>query len=338
MLVARSTLCVSRSFRMTRSIFAATVLVLVQGACAQSVLAAGSKAQQPYLEMVHTLQQQNAPPAKLGYAWGLLASSYEDSGNTDEAMRAYTHALAYLSKAPEARANYATALDNLGEVYLLTGNIAEAEAVRIKAFRIRTEVGNPVDLARSHEHLAELLLAQHRFKQAEEHAQSAADTLSTLREPDHYRAFPTQALPAVFDRGNTLLSAFVTLTYAQCMQGAYAACLQSARKADEIATRDFAAVSLERAHTDLALGFAHWKGGDVAAADRLLETGLSMIKTMLGDGHPIAIDAMYEYRDFLKATHRKVEAASLDRAIQTAVASRSTGSCATCTINVAALR
>jgi hypothetical protein len=209
--------------------------------------------------------------------------------------------------------------------------------VREKAFAIRSGLGNPVDLARSHEHLAEILLAQRRFKSAQEHAQSAADMLTASSEPAYNKVLPDPAVQVPMKPGNTLLAAYITLTYAQCKQSAITDCLRSAQMADEIVTRNFAPVSLERAHADLALAFADWKNGKIETADGSFQAGLAMMKKVLGETHPVVVTSMIGYRDFLKGSHQDTRANVLSRTIESAQAMRLKDSCTNCAVTVAAL-
>ncbi|SEB92680.1 tetratricopeptide repeat protein [Terriglobus roseus] len=307
-------------------------LLLTRSTSAQVTPNYGGNAHQPYLDLLHRTQTENAAPARLGYAWALLASSYQRSGEIEAALRAYGQALPLLAKSVDSRVNYATALDNLGEVYIETGDLKDAERVRQKAFAIRSEIGNPVDLARSHEHLAEILLAEHRYKAAQEDAEAAKVILTSSREPAYSGELQVSQKP-----GNTLVAAYITLTFAQCKQSAFAACMRSAEMADQLVTRDFAPESLERAHADVALGFATWKNGDTEAADRKFQTGLDRMKTALGETHPVVITSMTLYRDFLKETHQGARADLMSRSIESARAFRMKENCARCILTIAAL-
>jgi tetratricopeptide (TPR) repeat protein len=318
-------------------LLAVLFLLLTQPASAQITVDYSKNSHQPYLELLHRVQAEGTSPAKLGYVWALVASSYQRSGETDAAIRAYSQALPLLAKTAESRVNYATALDNLGEVYLEVGDVKDAERVREKAFAIRSELGNPVDLARSHEHLAEILLAQHRFKPAQEHAQAAATMLTTSSEPAYLQVMPNPGAQIPLKPGNTLVAAYITLTYAQCEQNDTAGCMRSAQMADQVVTRDFAPVSLERAHADLALAFADWKNGNVGSADGRFQAGLEMMKKVLGETHPVVITSMIEYRDFLKGSHQDTRANVLTRSIESAQAFHFKETCAMCVVSVAAL-
>jgi len=294
--------------------------------------------QQMYRKLIQESEQRNDPPARQGYLWAVLAASYHDIGDIAGSQQAYERALPLLARSPQSRDNYATALDNLGSIYLELGNIADAEKVRTQAFHLREEMGNPIDLARGHEHLAEVLLARHRFKEAEQPARAAYDTLSAKAEPDDMDA-PTAEHPQyTARRGNTMLAALITLVFAECNQSELQECMQAAKQADQIATQTFAPGSLEQAHAAMALAFAQWKTGDVSIADQTLRSGMAMMKARLGEGHPLVLDSMYEYREFLQAQHRKADLSLLDHQIKDVKEHHPATACADCTISVFALR
>jgi tetratricopeptide (TPR) repeat protein len=333
----RSILRVYRPMPVTLCLAAILFLLLTRRAAGQSATDYTRDSHRPYLEMLKGAQADGASPARLGYVWAVVASSYQRSGETDAALRAYSQALPLLAKSPDSRVNYATALDNMGEAYLEMGDLTEAWRVREKAFQIRLEIDNPVDVARSHEHLAEVLLAQHRYKAAQEHAEAAAAILSTSKEPPFHTVLADPKAQTAAKPGNTLVAAYITLTFAHCMQSDFAACMQSAQMADGIVSRDFSPTSLERAHADVALGFAAWKNGNDESADQLFQTGLELMKGLLGETHPVVINAMTEYRDFLRGTHQKARANAVSHAMESAKAIRLKEACATCTVTVAAL-
>lgn len=285
-----------------------------------------------YRALISESEKHKDPPAKRGYLWATLASSYHDSGNVAEAFRAYDRALPLLAKAPEARANYATALDNLGSLYLETGSIPEAEKTRTQALHLREEIGNPVDIARSQEHLAEIHLARHRFSQAETMARAAHDALLARPEPDRTDSSGTP------HRGNTLLSSLVTMIFAECSLSQWETCRHSAGEADRLASQGFSSDSLERAHTDMALAFAQWKTGNPEDAEKNLQTGMGLLRAHFGDTNPAILDSMYEYRDFLVSQHRKTELRQLDQSIRVMIARKQNNSCNNCQISVFALR
>lgn len=330
MLMARVPVCVPHRLAIACVFALGTALLSGRVCAAQAPSEADTSAS--YRKLITESERRDEPPAKRGYLWAMLASSYHDKGNVAEAFRAYDRALPLLAKDADARANYATALDNLGSLYLETGRIPEAETTRTRALHLREELGNAIDLARSHEHLAEIHLARHHYPQAEAEARAAHDIFLTSPEPERYDAAGNS------HPGNTLLSSLVTLVFAECAQSKWDACHQSAVDADKLVQQDFAPDSLERAHTEMALGFAQWKTGDPSAAEKSLQSGMAIMKARLGETSPIVLDSMYEYRDFLASQHRKPELRQLDQSIRIAVARQQSGICNNCQVSAFALR
>jgi tetratricopeptide (TPR) repeat protein len=247
---------------------------------------------------VEAAEQQGLPPAKTGYLWAVLANAYQGDARMEQAEEAYNRALPLLAKDPAAQANYATALENLGSLYLELGRVKQAAAVREKAFALRQGTGKPLEIAISRQRLAEAELAQHHFKDAAREALAAYTVLTP--EPGQLR---------------TRLSALVTLSYAQCMMRQCAEGLTHARLALQIVQSSFTPDSVELGHVSMALGFAQWKSGSPVEAEQSIAEGLRLLRLRLGDKSPLLMAGLYEYREYLKAMHRSPEIVAVDRQI-----------------------
>lgn len=273
------------------------------------------------LRMIQEGKQTGLPAAQLGYLWATLAGSYQDAADAEKALAAYEHALQLLATDPEAKANYATALDNMGSLYLEYGRIAEAEKVRKRALAIRHEIGSPLEIGWSEEHLAEIALVKHRFKDAERGARSAFDSLSRSGHDV-----------------SSEVASLVILTYAECMQSKPEEGLLEAERAMRLAENGLAADSVEQAHVSRALGFAQWKTRSIAEAERSMQNGLRILRVRLGNTDPTLMAAMYEYRDFLKAMHRGPEVKVIEEQITAMIPQAKKKSCSGCTVSVYVLR
>ncbi|WP_213806712.1 tetratricopeptide repeat protein [Granulicella sp. dw_53] len=251
------------------------------------------------LQKIEAGERAGLSTAKLGYMWSVLASQYQDAADGARALDAYERALHLLAKDPGSRSNYATSLDNLGALYLEYGRIAEAEKVRKRALEIRTEIGNPIDIAKSEQHMAEVALSQHRYKDAARGSRRALEILSATGAADRRSNITSE------------LSALVSLTYAECMQSKQEDALQHAERAIRLVESAFSLNSLERAHVSMALGAAQWKMGQIAEAEQSMKDGLSIMRERLGENNPMVIAATFEYCDFLQAIHRNAEVAVL---------------------------
>jgi tetratricopeptide (TPR) repeat protein len=273
------------------------------------------------LRMIQEGKQTGLPATQLGYLWATLAASYQDAADAEKALAAYEHALQLLATDPKAKANYATALDNMGSLYLEYRQIAEAEKVRKRALAIRQEIGNPLEIGWSEEHMAEIALVKHRFKDAEKGARSAFETLSRSGHDV-----------------SSEVASLVILTYAECMQSRPEEGLREAERAMRLAENGLAAGSVERANVSMTLGFAQWKTRSVAEAERSMQDGLRILRVRLGNTSPILRAAMYEYRDFLKAMHRGPEVTAIEKQITAMTPQATKRSCAGCTVSVHVLR
>jgi tetratricopeptide (TPR) repeat protein len=277
-----------------------------------------------YRRMIEVGERTALPPSKLGYLWALLASSYQDADDENNAIDAYQRALHLLANESSDRANYAAALDNLGSLYLEYGRTEEAEATRKQVLALRKQLGNPFEIARSEQHLAEAVLARHRYKEAEQGARTALETLA-----------PTESGPHPY--ATTELAALVTLSYAECMQSKKQDCLQVAERADRLAIQAFQPGSLQHAHTLMALGFAQSKNKAPTEAERNMLEGIQLLRERTGETSPIVTEALFEYRGFLKSQHRDTDLEAVDKQLNGRMPIEQTP-CPNCKVSVYALR
>ncbi len=269
--------------------------------------------------LVEEAEQQRLPPARMGYLWAVLANSYQGANRMDLAEESYDRALALLAKDPAARADYATALENFGSLYLELGHVEQARVLREKGLAIRRTTGDPLGIAISQQRLAEVELAQHRFKEAERDALAAYAVLS--------------------EKGQltTQLSALVSLSYAQCSLRSCAAGLAHARLALQRVQESLKPDSVELGHVSMALGFALWKSGSTVEAEQSMNEGIRLLRLHLGDKSPLLMSALYEYRGYLDSVHRSPEVAAIDRLISAMRSSPTEAACRQC-VSVYSLR
>jgi tetratricopeptide (TPR) repeat protein len=276
------------------------------------------------LKQIQEGKQNGLSDSTLGYLWAKLADSYQEAADWKKALAAYEHALQLLGEAREDRANYATALDNLGSLYLEFGRIGEAEKLRKRALAIRKEIGSPQEIAWSEADMAEVALLKHRFKDAEKASRAVFETMSAEEQSG--------------DNVSTELSALVTLIFAECMQSKQEEGLHEAERAMQLVEKNLPADSVDQAHVSMALGFAQWKTGANAEAERSMLDGLRILRSRSGPTSPNLRAAMYEYRGFLKAMHRGPEVTAIEKRLAEMTPQDTSKSCAGCTVSVYALR
>jgi tetratricopeptide (TPR) repeat protein len=269
------------------------------------------------LRLIRVAEHDRLPNKKQGYLWGRLASEYAQLGDFARAENAYSHSIQLLKDIPDARANYATLLDNLGVLYLAYNRRDDAKSYINQAFAARKEQDDPVTLGVSQLHLAEVALAEHNFKEAERLAAEANVNLSAAGE----------------EGKKGLIGALVALVYARCSRANCGEGLRNAEQAMELARIVYPADSLPIGHALMALGFAKWKFGDSHEAEKMMLEGIHIITTQNFPGTPYARNALSEYRTFLAAMHRPLDA----KRIEDQMASMTPQPCGNCTISVTTL-
>lgn len=150
-----------------------------------------------------------------------------------------------ISDVPSAVRNHATTLDNFGTLYLVYGRLEEAERYNRLGPKIREKMKYPLDLSRSEQHLAEIDLAKHRFKQAKSEAAGALVIMHAENDPDP------------LDR----IAALNALAFTRCLRGRCVQGMEDAQHAFDLARSNFRADSMAVARAQMAVGFATWKSG-----------------------------------------------------------------------------
>jgi tetratricopeptide (TPR) repeat protein len=274
--------------------------------------------------MIEAGEKTGLGDSKLGYLWSTLATAYQDGSDGAHALSAFERALQLLGKDAKDRANYATTLDNLGSLYLQYGRVSEAEVVRRRALTIRKEIGDPMGIAHSEQHVAEVELAKHRFKEAEKGARAAL-AMEAAAGSDPVNV-------------SMELSALVTLTFAECMRSKPEDALQDAERAMKLVESAFPNDTVERAHVSMALGFAEWKAGNTVEAESRMQEGMRVLRERLGMRSPVLLAAMYEYSWFLKGTGRGEELEAVQKQIDAMREEGVLRSCKDCSVSAYALK
>jgi hypothetical protein len=181
-------------------------------------------------------------------------------------------------------------------------------------------LGNPLDIARSEGHLAEILLVERKYKEAAEHASLALKGMRDAGDKD------------VADETSTLS----ILAYALCYREACEEGVKDARKAVELSSRTYAADSLPSGYVLMAAGFAEWRYRDYERAATEMRRGIDILRRQLGESNRMVIDALLEYKRFLNSTHQKAEAKKVEAEV-VQLEQKQRASCSTCTVSAFSL-
>jgi tetratricopeptide (TPR) repeat protein len=272
------------------------------------------------VDLLQAPQRQQLSPQQMGRVWAKLGGDYEEAGEFALSEDAYNHALQYLRTDAAFASEYATVLDNFGSLYLMYGRIPEARRLREQALAIRLKLKNPVEIARSESHIAEVLLDEHRYKDAAAHALMALREMETESNPDRE------------DEGATL----VTLIYALCGRDRCSEGLVYAHKALEISAAAYEPDSVQTGYVLMAAGFAEWKQGDALRAEEELKRGVEIFRRRLGENNLVLIEALQQYESFLTFRHQTVAARRIADEIARLQRSLS-ASCSNCTVSAFSL-
>lgn len=112
---------------------------------------------------------------ELGKGWNLLGASYQDAGLFRDAARCHERAIHILRDVSDGKAELASALDNLGSAENWIGTPEVSRSLRMSAYQIYKELGDPVGQARTANNLAVIAIYDGDFKTAKRYATSAQE-------------------------------------------------------------------------------------------------------------------------------------------------------------------
>lgn len=269
------------------------------------------------LELIRAAEWEKLPPLDVGRLWTRLASDYERAGEFAKGEAAYNRALELLDKAPNAILEYATALDNLGLLYLVNGNFDAAEKCRMHSYAIREKSGDGLEIARGKWMLAEVDVARKRYKDAQKKASEAYAAMVALHDP-----FVSE-----------LVSTLTLLSSVSCMNNECALGVESGREAKRLALAELPIDHFLLGEALIALGYAEWKTSLEDDPGEDLREGVRILRKRARPGHPYLLTALQIYGDYLKAAHYVAEADEIAKEVK-ALRNKPAHNCGNCTVSV----
>jgi hypothetical protein len=272
------------------------------------------------LELIRIAEQEHRPEAERGALWTQLALEYQYAADFLKAEDAYNKSLHLLKTAPSTKAEYATTLECLAALYLIYNRIDDAEIVRKQALAVRKKLGNPSDTGLSEIHLANIEIARHQYKKAEQIALRGMEEMESSSKP-----------PRV-----GMLTGLITITYARCMRGDSSEGLMSAQQGMAFANSHFEPESAAAGFALGALGLAEWKSGALQDGEKDMLHGIQILRTKLVPADPRLAGALLQYSDYLVASSRRVEAQVIHAEVER-MTSQNGSYCPACTVSVYSL-
>lgn len=234
-------------------------------------------------------------------ALGLL---YGDAAMWERSVGELEHAVSLFRHTAASSGDLATALSSLGRLHGVMGKLREGEREELEALKLREELGDRLQMARSWGDLAALYLRQHKFAKAKEFAKQATDE------------FVANGRSTVSDR----ISARYLQSMTLCVTKDCPLAVPLLKAAVDEAVATLRPDDFPIGFGEFLLGYAYWKSGDRLSADEYMKRGTVQMSTQLGWGHPVYLNALVHYDKFLRESRRMEDANVVERRIRQAEA------------------
>lgn len=221
-----------------------------------------------------------------GSAWWKLAVMQQNMARYKDSARSYRRAISLLSR--QRPAALADAIDDMGTMYAQQRRFSKAERLEQEALQLREKDNDRVGIGLSWMHLAMVSLGLHDLTNASTLAEMAVGRLVKERK-EQSAVTPEEKMTAL-----------IYLSQVRCAQHNYAAALGYLAQAREVAVARYPPVSLPVAYIDYLLGYAHWRTGDMEIAAKQMKAGTTGMRALLSWGHPTYVEAMKQYKAFLR--------------------------------------
>jgi tetratricopeptide (TPR) repeat protein len=211
-----------------------------------------------------------------------LGGLYGDAAMYLKAEDAMRQGILLLRRGPQDK--LAEAIGHLAVLHIGMGELREAEKEELEALRVRESVGEPVGTAETWNDLADVYVKQRQYKKAVDYATKAMEVLGN--DPK----------VSADDR----IAVRQTLGYALCGERNFEMGVPLLQEAIEMAKSRYGADSLEVGVAYYLLGYASWQNGDLRNAAEWMGWGITRMKVDMGWGHPVYLNAVSQYAQFLR--------------------------------------
>jgi Tetratricopeptide repeat len=250
------------------------------------------------------MESTHTENAVLGRGYIELGLLYSDAGLWNKSEASLERAVTVFRHTSGPGDGLAEAVGRLGSLHVVMGRFGESEKEEMEALKLRQNLGDRLQIARSWDDLGGLYLAEHKYAKARDIVQQA---VTEFISDD--RATP-------YDR----ISARYTLSLALCYLKDYSSAFPVVKAALDEAKATMRAIDLPVGFGNFLLGYIYWKFGDVAKAGEYMERGNAVMAERLGWQHPTYLGAARQYARFLRENRRVEEAEAMERQIRQAEA------------------
>lgn len=239
------------------------------------------------------------PAIEAGRIWLHLGILYQHAGRYGQSEITYEHAMRLLTIAPVSQLDLADAIDDLGTLYMETGNLKGAEDAESKAMKMREATGLESELRQSWYHLATLYLREHQADKSRSFAQRAFDAFSK----------DMNAIP------EDKFGAQLVLSASLCQSHRYPEAIALLQSALQLSNDLYGPEQFPTGLNTFLLGYAYWKSGDLVPANKLMQRGSDILDKTLG-WHPAYLFFLTQYAQFLRNVHNQDAAHAIEKEIK----------------------
>jgi len=258
----------------------------------------------------------------LGVAWNVLGSSYLDMERYEEARRAYQHAIELFQPLPEARVQYASAVNNLGTLEQSLGQHQAGKVLCEKALHIFEQVGDAAGVANASSNLAVIAYTEGDYRAARRllaRGLEEAQHTTGMREDDRAALETVASALALHDHR-------------------YQEALFAIQQAIDRWTRAYGAHYFMLVEGYLLRAEALASSGDRSAAVAEAKRALTLAKVVVGANTVGYLNAEVAYAKVLRICGEKEEAKRLSKEANGALAALDRSQCGGCTIDANGFR
>ena len=301
---ALSMLCSELVVRSTRS---SIILACLAACCASGlqlnaqILTKGDLQRETaeYEAYSRSAEPPHMPAVEAGRIWLHLGILYQHAGKYGLSEITYEHAMRLLTIAPVSQPDLADAIDDLGTLYMETGNLKGAEDAESKAMKMREATGLESELLQSWYHLATLYLREHQADKSRSFAQRAFDAFSK----------DINAIP------EDKIGAQIVLSASLCQSHRYPEAITLLQSALQLSNDLYGPEQFPTGLNTFLLGYAYWKSGDLVSANKLMQRGSDILGKTL-EWHPAYLYVLTQYAQFLRKAHKQDAAHAIEKEIK----------------------
>jgi tetratricopeptide (TPR) repeat protein len=255
-------------------------------------------------EAMRKAESAHVASVELGRGYEQLGMLYQRAAAWERSEATLKHAVSLFGRPLEPSEDLADALSLLGNLHVMMEKLRESEKEELQALKIRQDLGDPLQLARSWNDLAVLNLKKQKFEKTIDFGRRA--------EAEFVKNGKADAI----DR----ISVRLALAEALCSLKDCASTIPMLKAALAEATATLQPEELPVSFSDFLLGYAYWKSGEMPLASEYLERGTTLMSVRLGWGHPAYVNALKQYAKFLRESQRTEAANVVERQIRHAEA------------------